>query len=253
MSKTRLLRLVVPAYNEARNLPELCERLKGVLMGENIPYELYIVDDGSRDGTQEAVKALSSSHPIHVVTHPVNRGIAAVFLSGLRAAAEKADDDDPIAVLEGDGTSSPEILPKMLRSLTDSCDVVIASRYARGGGYRNFPFQRLMLSLGANILLRWVCRIPGVRDYTIFYRVYRAGPLRRALEAHGDRFTSAGGFACNAEMLLRLKLFVREVREVALLYDYGRKKGKSSMRIFSNLRSYLKLFRISHAESGGKA
>ena len=100
------------------------------------------------------------------------------------------------------------------------------------------------LSRAANLMLRLFCRIRGVRDYTIFYRAYRAGPLRRALEAYGDRFTSVGGFACNAEMLLRLGPFIRRVREVPFIYDYGVKKGASSMSIGGNLRSYFHLFRI---------
>jgi dolichol-phosphate mannosyltransferase len=162
----------------------------------------------------------------------------------MRAAVAEADEDDAIAVLEGDGTSDPEILPVMLAAMDGSCDVVIASRYVGAGRYLNFPLKRLLLSRSANFLLRAVCGLPRVRDYTIFYRLYRCGPLKRALAAYGDRFTSVGGFACNAEMLLRMRKFVREIREVPLVYDYGKKKGASGMRIGGNLASYLKLFRI---------
>jgi dolichol-phosphate mannosyltransferase len=137
--------------------------------------------------------------------------------------------------------------------LEGPCDVVIASRYAPGGAYRNFPFKRLVLSLGANWLLRLACPIPNVRDFTIFFRAYRAGPMKRALEAYGDRFTSSGGFACNAEMLLRLRPFIREAREAPLVYDYSLRRGKSSMRVGSNLRSYLSLLRVHFFELGGRA
>ncbi|MFA6029907.1 MAG: glycosyltransferase family 2 protein [Elusimicrobiota bacterium] len=247
----REVRCVIPAYNEEKNLPRLCETLREAFAALGRPYRLFIVDDGSRDGTAALLRELALRHPLTPLFHEGNRGIAAAFLTGLRAAVAGAAEDDPIVMLEGDGTSDPAALSAMLDALTPPCDLVIASRYAPGGAYRNFPPKRLLLSRGANALLSVLCRVPGVRDYTIFYRAYRAGPLARALGAFGERFTSAGGFACNAEMLLRLRAFVREVREVPFVYDYGLKKGKSAMNIPRNLRSYLSLFRIFYFERRG--
>lgn len=238
---------MVAAYNEAANLPGLCERIRAAMGGR--PYRILLVDDGSRDSTASTATALAREHPLSLILHPVNRGIAAVFLSGLRAAVSDSGPDDPVAILEGDGTSDPSLLPKMIEALGDDCDVVIASRYRPGGGYRSFPFKRSVLSHGANALLRLVCRVRGVTDYTIFYRVYRASLLKRALEEHGERLTSVGGFACNAEMLLRMGRLCRGIREVPFVYDYGLRKGRSSMRIGKNLASYARLFRIFFSSS----
>src|SRR5688500_6284945 len=196
MAEKRIL-LVIPAYNESRNLPGLCEWIARRLAGGS--YAVHVVDDGSGDATAETARELARSHPLKLHGHPFNRGVAGAFLTGMRAALEGASEDDPVVTLEGDGTSDPALLPAMLEALAGPCDVAIASRHVPGGSYRNFPFKRLILSRGANALLRLICRVPGVRDYTISYRAYRAGPLRRALEAYGDRFTSVGGFACNAE------------------------------------------------------
>jgi dolichol-phosphate mannosyltransferase len=242
------LRLVIPAYNEGKNLAPLCERIRSALKPLERPYELFVVNDGSVDDTEAVARELSKTHPMKLLRHERNRGIAAVFLTGLRAALEGAGEDDAVVVLEGDGTSSPETIPRMIETLAPPCDVVIASRYAPGGSYKGFPAKRLLLSRAANLLLRWLCPMPGVRDYTIFFRAYRAGPLRRAVAAYGDRFTSTGGFACNAEMLLRLRGHIGEAREVPFEYDYARKRGKSAMRISSNLLSYARLFRIFHFE-----
>lgn len=237
-----MLRIVVPAYNEAANLPGLMDRLRAAL-GER-PYRVIVVDDGSQDDTRRIAETLAKAHPLDCVSHPVNRGIAAVFLTGIRSALEGAADDDPIVIMEGDGTSDPSLLPAMLAAFGEGADIVVASRYLPGGEHRRFPLKRLILSHGANYLLRLVCRLPGVTDYTIFYRAYRAGVLKKGIEAHGDALTSVGGFACNAEMLLRLSRWSRSIREVAFVYDYGVKQGKSGMRLGSNLASYLKLFRI---------
>lgn len=241
------LRLVVAAYNEGPNLEGLFVRLAAALSGR--AWRAFVVDDGSKDDTAAVLARLTAKLPVTPVVHPVNRGIAQVFLSGLRAALAGADEDDAVAILEGDGTSDPALLPAMQDRLSGKdVDVVIASRQVPGGSYRNFPFKRLVFSLAANTMLRAVCGLEGVRDYTIFYRVYRAGPLRRALEANGDAFVSVGGFACNAEMLLRLGPFSRGAAEVPFVYDYGLKKGASSMKLGGNLLSYVRLFRI-HAEA----
>jgi dolichol-phosphate mannosyltransferase len=238
------LRIVIPAYREAPNLPSLCERITAAVRPTGLGYRLFIVDDGSPDDTVRVLAELRGAHPISELRHPVNRGIAAAFLTGMRAAVAGAAEDDAVVVLEGDGTSDPALIPTLAAALSGPCDAAIASRYAPGGAYLRFPCKRLFLSHAANALLRWVCRMPGVRDYTIFFRAYRAGPLSRALAAYGDRFTSVGGFACNAEMLLRLAPFIRAVREIPLVYDYGLRKGQSSMRIATNILSYGALFRV---------
>ena len=247
----REVRCVVPAYNEEKNLERVCSELGEAFAALGRPYRLFVVDDGSRDGTAALLRVLAARYPLTPLFHEGNRGIAAAFLTGLRAAVVGAGEDDVVVMLEGDGTSAPSALAAMLAALTPPCDMVIASRYAEGGGYLRFPLKRLLLSRGANGLLRLLCRVRGVRDYTIFYRAYRAGPLSRALAAYGESFTSVGGFACNAEMLLRLRAYVREVREVPFVYDYGLKRGKSSMNIPRNLRSYLELFRIFYLERRG--
>lgn len=245
MSPSRTaIRIVIPAYNEGKNLPSLCERIAAALKDFAGAYRLFIVNDGSRDNTQEVLAALKEHYPIEALLHEKNLGIATAFLTGMRAALEGAGADDTIVVIEGDGTSDPALIPAMVDALASDCDIVIASRYAPGGAYKNFPLKRLLLSRGANALLRLVCRLPAVRDYTIFFRAYRVAPLREALKAYGDRFTGSGEFACNAEILLRLRTYVRNVREIPLVYDYALRKGASSMRIGKNILSYISLFRI---------
>ncbi|MBI3300001.1 MAG: glycosyltransferase [Elusimicrobia bacterium] len=229
------LRLVILAYNEGRSLEGLFARLEPA-------WKVFVVDDGSTDDTAGVLaRVMAKGRVFTLKRHPVNRGLAAAFLTGLRAAVEGAGDDEVVAVLEGDGTSDPALLPAMAAALTPPCDVVIASRHVPGGGYRRFPFQRHCLSVAANAVLRAVCGLPGVRDYSIFYRLYRVGPLKAALAEHGDALTSVGGFASNAEILLRLAPFVREFREVPFVYDYGVKPGASSLRPAGELPRYLRL------------
>lgn len=233
-----MIRIIIPAYNEARNLANLFLDTRRSLASE--PFRLFVVDDGSTDDTAAVLTDLAGTFDVTVRTHQGNRGVAAAFRTGFQAALEDAGDDDVIVLMEGDGTSSSTLLPDMTHRVQTGADVVIASRYQPGGGYRHFPLKRLLLSRGANLIFRLLFPVAGTKDFTIFYRAYRVPPLRAAMAAHGDRFIESTTFLANAEILVKLRPFVRRVEEVPLLYDYGRKQGKSGMRVWKNLRSYLR-------------
>ncbi len=233
-----MTRIIIPAYNEAANLPELVRAIADVFRGE--AYRLYPVNDGSRDATAAVLLDLARRYPVTVLTHAVNRGVAAAFRTGFQEAAVRdAADHDVIALMEGDGTSDPALLPEMIRRIRAGADVVIASRYRPGGGYYRFPRPRLLLSRGANFVFRLAFPIPGARDYSIFYRAYRVPPLRACMAAYGPRFIESATFLANAEILVKLRPFVQRVEEVPLLYDYGKKRGQSGMKVGKNLHSYL--------------
>lgn len=229
------IRIVIPAYNEGGNIAALIRDVAAELDGS---CQMIVVDDGSQDDTARAVSSLEDEFPVRIVTHPENRGLAAVFRTGIETALKDLPDSGVIVIMEGDGTSDPSLLRSLIKAISAGSDVAIASRYALGGCYKNFPIKRLLLSRMANWILGTFYAMPGVRDYTIFYRAYRAGPLRRCFQAYGERFSSARGFACNAEMLLRLRGFIGRVSEIPLVYDYGLKKSRSSMRISESLAGY---------------
>ncbi len=232
-----MTRIIIPAYNEAENLPTLVASIDATLAGT--PYHLYAVNDGSNDDTLVVLRGLAGRYPMTVLDHGANKGVAAAFRTGFTVALTDAHDDDVVLLLEGDGTSSPTLLPDMIRRVQTGADVVIASRYQPGGGYRRFPLKRLLLSRGANLLFRLLFPVAGAKDFTIFYRAYRVLPLRAAMAAHGDRFIESTTFLANAEILVKLRPFVRRVEEVPFHYDYGKKRGQSGMKIWKNLRSYL--------------
>lgn len=235
---------VILAFNEAKNIAPLCREICRQ-MADFLPnFRIFVVNDGSTDETKNIVENLSQTFPVTCLTHQSNRGVSAAFITGFKAALEKLGPHDAVIAMEGDGTSDPAALAQILEKLKDSCDVVVASRYAGKGGYRYFPLKRWALSQGANRLLRLIYPLPPIRDYTIFYRAYRADVLRKGFERYGDRLMTTGGFACNAELLLKLRPFIRKAGEVPLTYDYSRKKSTSGMKIFENLKSYWKLLRL---------
>lgn len=232
-----MIRIIIPAYNEAKNLPSLLQDIAEALQKE--PYEVAIINDGSKDNTLEVAHQLSRQYPVTVLDHHVNRGVAEAFRTGITYVAGKAAPSDVVVIMEGDGTSSPKILPLLARRVALGADIVIASRYETGGRYQKFPFKRLILSKGANIVFQLLFPVKGVKDYSIFYRAYRAEVLKRALSRYGEKFITVQTFFANIEILLNLRPFIQKVEEVPLVYDYGKKKGKSGMKIWKNLRSYL--------------
>lgn len=231
------IRIIIPCYNEAANLPRLVGDIASILPAES--YRIYAVNDGSRDATLAVLRELATRFPITVLDHGVNKGVAAAFRTGFATVLRDAADNDVVALMEGDGTSTPSLLPEMIRRIRRGADVVIASRYRPGGGYRNFPLKRLILSKGANAVFRLFFPIAGATDYSIFYRAYTVPPLRAVTERLGDLFIESTTFLANAEILVKLRPYVRRVEEVPFLYDYGKKKGRTGMKVWKNLRSYL--------------
>ncbi|MEK7557363.1 MAG: glycosyltransferase, partial [Patescibacteria group bacterium] len=228
-----MIHIVIPAYNEGKNLPALLQDIAKALAKE--PYAAAIVNDGSKDNTVEVARGLAKQYPVTVLDHHVNRGVAEAFRTGIAHTSAKAAPNDVIVIMEGDGTSSPVVLPEMARRVRAGADIVIASRYEAGGKYQKFPLKRLILSKGANIVFQLLFPVKGVKDYSIFYRAYRAGILQEALAHYGDKFITVQTFFANIEILLNLRSFMRKVEEVPFVYDYGKKRGKSGMKIWKNL------------------
>ncbi|HAM35861.1 MAG TPA: dolichol-phosphate mannosyltransferase [Elusimicrobia bacterium] len=239
-----MIHILILGYNEEKALPGMLARLDETLRQQHEPFRFVVVDDGSVDATASVVQALAGKLPVLLLRHETNRGVAKAFDTGLRRIAGEARPEDFIITMEGDGTNDPGSLLPMLRRLAEGYDVVCASRYCPGGAYVGFPLFRRFLSLSANLLTRLVLAIPGVEDYTIFFRGYRAGVVQRALRAFGDDFIESRSFASNAELLIKAwRSGDLRCCEVATIYRYDLKHGKSKMKVCSNAAEYFRMFR----------
>jgi|GEM_PF-1284168 len=151
-SEAPLLSIIVPAYNEAENIPRLLERVHRALQG--ISYEIVIVDDGSPDGTSEIAKglAVSRGYPLMVLQRRGVRGKVSALLDGFKASRGVY-----VAFLDADLEWPPEAVRRMM-------DLAITEGYKVVVGYRRSdrrPFLRRVISGGARLLSKLV--IPGVR------------------------------------------------------------------------------------------
>lgn len=235
------MRIVLPAYDEAENLPALLGALQETMEDNYLDYEVIVVDDGSRDATASIAEAWSQQLPLVLVRHAVNQGLGASIRDGLQAAIERAGERDVVVTMDADATHMPGLIVQMVRMIGEGYDVVIASRYRPESRVYGVPMLRRLASRGASILMRVVFPIRGVRDFTCGYRAYRADVLRRAVDRYEGEFVNQEGFQCMVDILLKLRPMRLVFGEVPLLLRYDRKGGASKMDIGRTARNTLAL------------
>ena len=137
--------IIIPTYNERDNIIPLVERIDHAL--SNYDYEIVFVDDNSGDGTAETAMALSSKYPVKVVVRRNKRGLASAVVDGIQHATGQF-----LGVMDADLQHPPEVIPDLLREISDGIDIAIASRYVKGGGCQGWGVTRKILSKGAIVL-----------------------------------------------------------------------------------------------------
>jgi dolichol-phosphate mannosyltransferase len=236
-----MVTVVLPAYNEGKGIRVLLDEIDATMKEAMTEYRAVVVDDGSADDTADRVKEAGRDRPIALVEHGENRGLAEAVRTGLLASLRDAQPGDVIVTMDADSTHPPALIQRMVRSIREGCDVVIASRYRPGARVVGVPLLRRILSYGASLLFRLVFPVPGVKDYTCGYRAYRASCLQQAFDRYGDAFISTTGFTCMADILLRLRTMDLVMGEVPLLLRYDLKDGASKMDIGRTIRDTLAL------------
>ncbi len=164
--------VIMPTYNERDNIEAMAARVRAAVPGA----DLLIVDDNSPDGTGKIADELAAADPHILVLHrPGKGGLGAAYIAGFGWGLERGY--GAMVEMDADGSHQPEELPKLLAAL-GGADLVIGSRWVRGGTVQNWPKSREALSRGANLYARLALGIQ-IRDATAGFRAYRAGTLRQ--------------------------------------------------------------------------
>lgn len=235
-----MLWLMFAAYNERENLVNLLPGLSSFLEDKIKDYKILIVDDGSTDSTKNIADSLDKPIPIEIISHEKNKGVGEVFKTGFSAISCLAGQDDLVVVLEADGTSDYTLIPELVRKLEGGMDIVIASRYIKGGAYRNFPLKRHLISRIGNVILSMAFRNKRIKDYTIFFRGYRVELLKKVLLQYKDGFITSNTFLANKEALINLTKLTDKIDEVPFVYSYEVKIGKSKIPLLKTFFDYIK-------------
>jgi dolichol-phosphate mannosyltransferase len=222
-----MLGAVVPCYNEEDALEDFVKGFEG--FRESFDFDLVFVDDGSDDETPEILRKLSKGREwIKVVTHEENMGLAQSLKNGFSYALKEGY--DLIAQMDSDLTHPPRLLKKMMDEINGS-DLVIASRYVKGGGMTGVPGWRVALSRVGNNVFRFFLGIKTL-DATSGFRLGKREVYER-IELEADSFG------------IQLELTVRAEREGFIIKEFpfvlaNRERGVSKFKL-SYLLRYLPL------------
>jgi len=139
------LALVIPTLCEEENIGGLLVHVRSVLDPLNIPYEIVVADDDSRDGTGAVVRAISDQDPrVRLVVRKGERGLSGAILYGWQHT-----DATILGVMDADLQHPPELLPKLIAAIYEGRDLVIGSRYTQGGGTGSWNPARKLVSAAA--------------------------------------------------------------------------------------------------------
>lgn len=241
--------MVLPTYNEIENLPQIAPAILDALLGST----LLVVDDSSPDGTGELADRMASENPrIRVLHRAAKQGLGKAYIDGFRAALDGAA--DVIFQMDADWSHDPAYLPVMLAALNggsgqpraDGADLVIGSRYVRGGGVRNWGILRRFVSRGGSTFARTVLGL-SPHDLTGGFKAWR----RATLEALPWNSLHSGGYVFQIETTFRASRAGARVVEIPIVF-VDRLLGASKMSRRIILEALLVVLRLRWEELTGR-
>jgi dolichol-phosphate mannosyltransferase len=209
--------VIIPTYNERENIELIVERTLNAVASAHV----LIVDDGSPDGTGTIADQLAAAEPrVHVLHRSAKAGLGAAYIAGFDWGLDEKF--DVLVEMDADGSHAPEQLPRLLDGLTHA-DLVLGSRWIRGGSVTNWPKSREVLSRGGNIYTRLVLGV-DLHDATGGYRAYR----HEVLEAIDYGAIASEGYCFQVDLAWRALRAGFRVIEVPITFA-ERERGESKM------------------------
>nr|OQO24027.1 Dolichol-phosphate mannosyltransferase subunit 1 [Rachicladosporium sp. CCFEE 5018] len=212
--------VLLPTYNERKNLPIIVWLLEQTFKAQNLDWEVIIVDDGSPDGTQDVakqlIKALGASH-VRLYPRAGKLGLGTAYVHGLQHVT-----GNYTIIMDADFSHHPKFLPIMIAKQAEAdYDIVTGTRYAGNGGVYGWDLKRKFVSRGANLFADTLLR-PGVSDLTGSFRLYKTAVLKEVISR-----TESKGYTFQMEMMVRAKGMGFKVAEVPISFVdrvYGESK-----------------------------
>ncbi len=210
--------VIIPTYNEKGNI----ERMVRKVFSLPKPFDLLIIDDGSPDGTADIVKSLQVEFPsLHLMQRTGKLGLGTAYIAGFKWALERAY--EYIFEMDCDFSHNPDDLVRLYESAVSGADLSIGSRYVPGGGFVNWPKDRIFISKGASIYVNFVTRI-RISDPTAGFVCFRRHVLE-TIDLDKIRFT---GYAFQIEMKFATRRLGFKIAEVPIIFT-ERVEGVSKM------------------------
>ena len=212
--------IVIPTYNEIENIEVILQKVFSLELGVDI----LIVDDNSPDKTyakvQELIDADTYKGQLHLMIRENKEGLGKAYVAGFKWCLER--DYTFIIEMDADLSHDPKYLPSFIENIKEY-DLVIGSRYVKGGGVVNWSLLRKFISFGGSTYARTILGI-SVKDVTGGFKCFR----REVLEAIDLNNILSAGYAFQIEMTYRTILKGFRVKEVPIVFE-DRVAGKSKM------------------------
>ena len=209
--------VAVPTYNEVENV----EPLVKAVLAQDGRLEVLVIDDASPDGTGDIADAMATAEArVHVLHRAGKMGLGSAYVAAFGWAL--AQGYDLVFEMDCDFSHDPIDLPRFLAAI-EHTDLVLGSRYIRGGSTPDWGWHRRLISLGGNLFSRLLLRL-RTHDCTGGYRCYRADLLRRVPL---DQIR-AQGYAFQVGMVYYVERLGGQVLEIPITFR-DRRVGESKM------------------------
>ena len=232
--------IIIPTYNESENIIQVLKSI-GDHLPRNVWVEAIVVDDNSPDGTGKVVEDYitdsqnEAEYSINVIHRKAKSGLSSAILDGIQHSSSET-----VVVMDSDFSHPPKIIPQLVEELsTSDCDIVIASRYTKGGEVSGWSTKRKLISKGATGIAKAGLGVNESDPMSGFFAF-----KRKILE--GIKF-DAIGYKMLLEILVKTK--GAKVKEIPYTFT-DRTRGSSkldSSTMFDFVTSVWKLYRYGHA------
>jgi len=211
--------IILPTYCEAENIGRIICAVKNL----DLDLMVLVVDDSSPDETQNIVKQLSQRYTnIVLLSRPRKLGLGTAITDGFRFLLSQEEKLKHIITMDADFSHSPSDIPRLLDAAMDGSDLVVGSRYCRGGKASGWSMTRRLISRTANKLASKLVKLP-INDFTSGFRCYSTKYVESVLpKIHSQTYE------VQIETIRQAKLLNFCVREVPITFE-NRKKGKSKL------------------------
>jgi len=224
--------VTLATYNERENVTPLIREIQ-----QSIPSAaVLVIDDNSPDGTGNIADELAAANPsVHVLHRPGKQGLGTATLAAMRYAMDH--DYDLMVNMDADFSHHPRYLPGVLAGMKKN-DIMIGSRYIKGGGTEKWPLSRRIMSWGVGTTVRLLMRIPA-RDTSGAFRCYRVSKLR---ETDLKNLWSKG-YSFQQEVLYRCRKAGARIGETPIIFE-NRRAGTSKVNPREAIRSMAVIFLV---------
>ena len=225
--------VVIPTYNEAENIRKLIPALLDLPVNN---LHILIIDDNSQDGTDDIVDRLSEDNPnIQIIHRAGKMGLGTAYITGFTESMQNGS--DVIIQMDADFSHPPLKIPELIQTL-NHCDMVIGSRYVKGGNVDvHWPRWRKALSAWGNFYARTILGMK-THDVTGGFRAYR----KSTLEALPLQLVRSNGYIYQVEMAYLVHKLGFKIAEVPIYFaerEWGASKMSFRIQMEAAIRTWL--------------